>query len=499
MKLPESYHNKTTYFGVFLALISLTIFFLLLILSLLTNFGGAYSGLFTYMISPLFIILGLALIPIGMHFKRKRKIQSGETDEIWPVWNLNKPQHRNAFLIFSIGSIVFLTLSIIGSFQAYHYSESNEFCGLMCHQVMAPEYISYSNSAHARVACVECHVGEGADWFVKAKISGLYQVYAYTLNIYPRPIQTPIENLRPAQETCARCHWPEKFYSDALKKFKHYLADENNTEWSIDMNLKVGSDHSAKGLENGIHWHINPNIAIDYVHTDRIRESIPWVRKINKETGDTTIFEFADEMPDAAEFSKLKSRRMDCMDCHNRPSHQYNLPQNFVDNAIISGKIASDLPQFKATAMALLNAKFETTIQAMDSIKSGITSFYETNYTDLYSTRKADIDNAILAVQNGYKINIFPEMKASWDAYVNHLGHKSYKGCFRCHDGQHTSKEGKTISNDCTLCHVILAQGSKDNKAFAQFGQGLEFQHPVDIDGMEKEGRCYDCHRNLYQ
>jgi hypothetical protein len=71
---------------------------------------------------------------------------------------------------------------------------------------MEPEYTAYQFSPHAKVGCVQCHIGSGADWFVRSKISGSYQLYAVAFKKYPTPIPTPIGNLRPAQETCEQCH-----------------------------------------------------------------------------------------------------------------------------------------------------------------------------------------------------------------------------------------------------------------------------------------------------
>ena len=144
----------------------------------------------------------------------------------YPVLDLNDKRHRHGVVLFSVGSVVFLFLSALGAYKSYHYTESVGFCGKLCHRIMEPEYTAYQHSPHARVTCAECQVGTGANWYVKSKLSGLYQVYAAMTNNYPRPIPTPVENLRPARETCEECHWPQKVYGKQQRKEIYYLPDE---------------------------------------------------------------------------------------------------------------------------------------------------------------------------------------------------------------------------------------------------------------------------------
>ena len=363
---------------------------------------------------------------------------------------------------------------------------------------MAPEYTTYQQSTHARVACAECHVGSGANWYVKSKISGLYQVYSVIFNKYPHPIPTPITSLRPARETCEKCHWPQKFYPHKLVYQKHFLADEKNTEWDIDLSLKTGPSHNSQGLSEGIHWHINPNVKIEYMATNG-RDTIPWVRYVNLATGDTTIYKDSENPLDEQGMKRTSTRLMDCMDCHNRPSHNYLTPQRFIDNAMANGEISPKLPQIKKVTMDILKDNYATEDTAELVIKTTINKFYKENYPDLFSSQSALIDQAIKGTIKGYQQNIFPFMKSSWDAYPDQVGHIVYNGCFRCHNGTHTSEKGKTISKDCNLCHNILAQGRSDSLQVSSIDKSLEFRHPVDIKGAWKTSNCTECHRNLYQ
>jgi nitrate/TMAO reductase-like tetraheme cytochrome c subunit len=325
LKLPISAYNWTSITGVTLALIALFMILFLFIISVFLNQGSSYLGLIIYILLPGFLIMGLILIPLGMFFSaRKRKRNHAEGVNKWPLIDLNDVRHRNGFFIFIIGTAVFLLISAIGSYEAFHYTESVEFCGKICHKIMTPEYTAYQHSPHARVACVDCHVGTGASWYVKSKLSGLYQVYAATIGSYPKPIPTPVRNLRPARETCEQCHWPQKFYSRQLRLERHYLADSSNTEWDINMVVRIGASLSALGLQEGIHWHINPNTRIEYIASDISRTKIPWVRYTNIKTGKVSIFKSTEEKTDKLNTSD--SRIMDCMDCHNRPSHNYLPP-----------------------------------------------------------------------------------------------------------------------------------------------------------------------------
>ncbi len=499
MKLPKSYYNPLSILGSILAGISLALILFLIVISFIFKVGGSYTGLFTYIVLPIFLVIGLALVPIGMIRKAKkmRKMEEGAPDK-WLRIDMSNYTHWNALIFFTIGTFIFVFLTGIGSYEAFHYTESNEFCGTLCHKVMKPEYVAYQGSSHSRVNCVECHVGEGTDWYVKSKLSGLYQVYSVIFKKYPKPIPTPIHNLRPAQETCEKCHWPNKFYENRIDNHMHYLSDEENTMWNIQLKMKIGAAHGAQGNSEGFHWHINPNNKIEYIAFDKKREFIPWIRYINLESGDTTIYEDSYEPLDDEGIKNSEIRTMDCLDCHNRPSHDYEAPQDFIDFAIASGDIPVKLPEIKRLSMELLKKKYSTEDSALAMIDSYISDFYSDNYSDLFNSDRTIVDKAIIGVQNAFKKNMFPEMSVSWDAYPNHIGHMEFNGCFRCHNDSHSSSEGELISKECENCHSIMIQGTLDDLQVAPFDGALEFKHPVDIDDAWKEMNCSECHRYLY-
>lgn len=500
MKLPSSIKNWISLSGAILALFNIASILSLFILSSLFNFGGSYIGLFIYIVLPIFMVTGLVLIPIGMRIygrKIKREEKAGKVKN-WPVINLNKKGTRNTLFYFIIGSVFLLIISSIGSYEAYHFTESVEFCGKLCHKVMEPEYVTYYGSSHERVACVECHVGSGANWYIKSKLSGLYQVYSVLAKKYPTPIPTPIANLRPARETCEQCHWPDKFYDQKIIVKHAFLADETNSERIVHLQIKTSTKITNGKIEKGIHQHISPDVRIEYKALDPARQIIPWVRYTNLKTGVAEVFTDSETTVSKEKLDSLETRVMDCLDCHNRPSHNYRSPQTFVDKSISKGEIDRTLPGIKIVSMAALYKDYPTLDSAFQSIKTKVTEYYKSGHPELFDGKKAEIDNAILKIQAGYADNIFPFMKASWKSYPNNIGHLETDGCFRCHNNRHSTGNGKVISKECTLCHNILAQGTPDNMEYSKSFEPIEFKHPVDIDQAWRTEPCSTCHSSLY-
>jgi nitrate/TMAO reductase-like tetraheme cytochrome c subunit len=499
MKLPPSSKNWLTIIGSVIAAINLILILLLFAISTIFDKGSTNLGLFIYIILPGFLIFGLILIPIGMFIERKR-IFKGLVHEgsRLPYIDLNDPSHRNAFFIFTITTIVVLFLSTLGSFKAYHITESVEFCGTLCHQVMEPEHIAYLKSPHANVACVECHVGSGASWYVKSKLSGLHQVYAVLANNYPRPIETPLHDLRPARETCEKCHWPQKFYARSLWTNKYFLADSANTEWDIILQMKTGPEYSGLGLKEGIHWHINPDVNIEYISENDKRENIRYVKYTNKATGKVTIYRNESNPVSDSLIAASATRTMDCIDCHNRPSHNYNSPTVYFDKAMLTGSVSKSIPYIKKAAMDILRETFTDTDSALMTIDQKITNYYKTEHKDYYDKNQDLIKGAIAAVQTSFSENTFPKMKVTYDKYPVHIGHLESDGCFRCHNNSFKSEDGRTITKDCNLCHTIVGQGTPSDMQTSNIKENLEFKHPVDIGTAWQESNCSECHHFLY-
>jgi nitrate/TMAO reductase-like tetraheme cytochrome c subunit len=499
MKLPPSSKNWLTIIGSIIAGINLLLILLLFIISTIFNKYNTNLGLFIYIILPGFMILGLLMIPAGMFIERKKLFKSMVHEEKkLPRIDLNDPRHFNAFIIFTITTIIVLFLSTLGSFKAYHITESVEFCGTLCHQVMEPEHTAYQNSPHANVSCVECHVGSGASWYVKSKLSGLHQVYAVLTKTFPTPIETPLHDLRPARETCEKCHWPQKFYARTLWTKKYFLADSLNTEWDIMLQMKTGPEYSGFGLKEGIHWHINPAVNIEYISENDKRENITYVKYTNKATGAVTVYRNEANPISDSLLASSTTRTMDCIDCHNRPSHNYNSPTVYFDKAMLTGAVSKDIPFIKKFAMGILRETFSTSDTAMLKIAENITNYYKSDYSDFYLKNMDVINSSIESIQKAYSQNTFPKMKVAYDYYPEHIGHLESDGCFRCHNDTFKADNGRKITRDCNLCHTIIGQGKQGVLQYTSIRENLDFQHPVDIGTAWKEANCAECHKYLY-
>ncbi|HKI26872.1 MAG TPA: NapC/NirT family cytochrome c [Candidatus Sulfotelmatobacter sp.] len=479
--------NPVSLAGVALGIVALANIFLFVLIDAIAVKPSPYIGILAYMVSPAFLVLGLLLMLAGVLIERRKKTAP---TAFYPRVDLNDPAQRSAAISFVAFLVVFAVVSSAGSYKAYEFTESTTFCGQLCHTVMIPEYTAYQLSPHARVACAECHVGAGATWFVKSKLSGSRQVFATVFNTFPRPIPTPVHNLRPAQETCEQCHWPKKFYGGQLKVFSHYANDEKNTLRQVRMIIKTGGGDPATGAPEGIHWHMNIGNKIDYVATDEKRQVIPYIH-VEDMQGRVTEYYAKDSTLSKDQIAKAARHHMDCVDCHNRPSHIYVPPDQSVDQSLLARRLDASLPFLKQQAVTVLAATYQTSDEAMRGIASGLQTFYETKYPDVAKSKQLEIRNAVAEIQQIYGRTTFPDMKLNWQTHNNNLGHFYYPGCFRCHDGQHVSADGKVVSKDCNQCHTLMSQSEG---AISVATTGLpSFQHPVDIGDLTQVN-CADCH-----
>jgi nitrate/TMAO reductase-like tetraheme cytochrome c subunit len=486
-KVREIARNPISLIGFALAAVALVNILFLFLIDLTAQHPSPYIGILAYMIAPAFFIVGLLLVPLGIWYDRRKRRQ-GESKYL--RIDFSDPGQRGAVAFFLSFVIVFVLMSAIGSYRAYEFTDSVQFCGQLCHGVMNPEFTAYQLSPHARVACVDCHVGAGATWYVRSKLSGARQVFATAFNTYPRPIPTPVHNLRPAQETCEQCHWPRKFYGAQLKTFTHYGNDEKNTLRQIRMLIKTGGGDPTTGAPSGIHWHMNISNEINYVSTDDKHQVIPYIH-VKDLQGRVTEFFAKDSTLTKAQIQNAPKRRMDCVDCHNRPTHIYIPPDQAVDTSITARRIDVSLPFIKATSVAALTGNYKTTDEAMQGIATDVHKFYSVKYPDIEKTKQAEISNAITELQRIYRSTTFPEMKLDWRTHNNNIGHLYFPGCFRCHDGQHVSPEGKVISKDCDTCHTVLSE--QEGTATPLTAEGRPFQHPVDLGDLTAVS-CSDCH-----
>jgi nitrate/TMAO reductase-like tetraheme cytochrome c subunit len=423
-----------------------------------------YVGILVFMLLPGLFVGGLLLIPLGIALRQRRERQKGLYPAGFPPLNWQNRDFRILIGFVGVTTAVNLIIGGVATYSAVNYMDSVTFCGLTCHKIMQPEYTAYLRSPHARVACVECHIGPGASWFVRSKLSGTGQVFAAVLHTYPTPIPAPVHNLRPARETCEQCHWPDKFTADRLVDIPSYADDAKNTRTDTVLLMKIGG-----GLNGGIHGvHVGPGVHIRYAYSDEQRQKIPWVQ-YTAANGETTTYAVPGTKPPGA--SGMPVREMDCIDCHNRPAHDFLLPDRALNNALAAGHIPATLPFIKKQGLQILNVSYTSRADAARRIPEAVLAYYRTSYPDIYAHHLADVERAgrgLLAIYDG---NIFPAMHVTWGTYPNNLGHTDFTGCFRCHDGNHTSASGKTVTQDCSACHNLLAMDESNPKILTDLGE----------------------------
>ena len=374
------------------------------------GFSNPYYGIVVFLVFPAFFVLGLILVPAGVWRCSKRR---GGLRNI-PSVDVTGPAAIRFFGLLGLLTVINVAIVSAGTYTSVKYMDSQQFCGRVCH-VMIPQYTAHQDSAHSRVECVSCHVGPGAAWFVHYKLSGIHQAFAVTFRTYDRPIHAGNRSLRPSADTCEQCHWPEKFQGDKLKVLKRYEEDAHNTEKITVLMMHVGTRiHKA---------HVGKNI--EYIAADTERKDLPWV------SANGVVYKSRDIAGER--------RKMDCIDCHNRPTHAFDMPATAVDAALESGELDRTIPYVKRDAVLQL-------------------------------TGKKPIEEAQPAVKRIYARNIFPEMMVSWGTYPNNIGHDLFPGCFRCHDDNHKNDSGKAITQDCSTCHELVAVSEENPEILKQLG-----------------------------
>ena len=402
-----------------------------------------------------------------------------------PVWLRILPYAALGML-----TILVLTAALYG----WEYTNSPEFCGTSCH-TMPPEYTSYLTSPHARIDCVDCHIGKGfIAERVTRKAGDITHVTKMLFKNYEFPIKA--DDLRPARETCELCHFPEKFSDDSLREIKRHLNDESSTPQSIYLTLKTGGGSEREGLGRGIHWHIeNP---VYYFATDAEEQDIPYVRVENE---DGTISEYLaiDSEIDISSIDPEELKEMDCITCHNRITHLINSPEDTVDQLISRGKIDSDIPEIRRKAIEVYSNIYETTEKGQVGIE-GLHNYYQTVYPDYYAENKSKIDEAVSVLQDAYGDSVHPEQKSDWSSHPNNIGHKDSPGCFRCHDGKHLDEEERAIRLECNLCHSIpVVAGSNDFISTIEISRGPEpsshlNENWISLHHVAFNETCSNCH-----
>lgn len=427
-----------------------------------------YIGILLFLILPGIFVFGLFLIPIGILLRRRSLRAKGELLDVYPAIDLRQPLVRRGFSLVGLATMANVVIFGTASYRGVEYMDTTQFCGQVCHTVMEPEFTAYQNSPHARVSCVECHIGPGAGWFVRSKLSGVRQVFAVTFHTYSRPIPAPVKYLRPARETCEACHWPQRFTGDKFVVKTTYKDDEKNTPQTTALLLKVGGRTWQGSV--GIHGrHLDEGSRIQYISIDLGRQVIPVVYYTD-DKGKTVEYVSTDIQATKQQLAAGEHRSMDCIDCHNRPTHAFQLPENAVNAQMAAGFISPELPFIRKKAVELLKADYPDRDTAQRRIVEEINAYYRTNYPNVYNARRSLVQQSAENVANIYLRNIFPSMKMIWGVHPNNLGHNDFPGCFRCHDGSHTGADGQVITNDCTACHNLLAVEEENPKVLTDLG-----------------------------
>lgn len=484
-------YNPISLLGFLMVGIGLVLLVTFAVFGLIATEVNPYFGIVGYMILPGIFVGGLVVVPAGMlgkHWLLRRHARRTGQPPPYPRLDLNEPSTRAGLLAFTLFS-VFIVLPVLGvsSYHGYAYTESTQFCGATCHSVMEPQATAHARSPHARVSCATCHIGEGASWFVKSKVSGLGQVVAVLRDSYPRPIPPAIAELRPARDTCEECHWPAQFFGAQLKQVEHFASDEFNTRRVVRMLLKTGGADESIGRVEGIHMHMLMSGPIEFVATDDGLQDVPWVRYSPPD--DEAVVYRSDGLPHDAPPPDGIRRQIDCMDCHNRGAHHFRSPQHAVNLYLTAELIDPALPYIKREAVQALVRPYTSATAARDGIADALHTFYRTQYPQVWAERQAAVDHTVARVQEIYRQDFFPAMNCSWQTYPENIGHLNSPGCFRCHDGRHVNQHGVAIRSECNVCHTFLNPVHDRPDTYVE----TIFQHSLNLQ-MHQSLRCDQCH-----
>lgn len=389
--------------------------------------------------------------------------------------------------------VITILVGIVGAY-GWEYTNSPEFCGTVCH-TMPPEYTAYLVSPHARVDCVECHIGR--DFIatrVTRKAGDIKHIFSLLFKDYEFPIEA--DDLRPARETCERCHFPEKFSDDSLREIVHYSNDLDNTPITTYLTLKTGGGTERQGLGRGIHWHIENQVF--FYAEDNQQQEIPFVRVVETDGSYTDYLELdSDFSVDTLDESQLIE--MDCITCHNRISHLILPPEASVDQLISRGLISTSIPDIRSKAVEVLSGDFDSNELALNAI-GGLAGYYDAAYPDFYAENHALVDDAIAALQEAYDMSVFREQSLDWTTHANNVGHQDSPGCFRCHDGDHLNAQDEAIRLECNLCHSIpVVVDPADIVALIEISRGPEPESHLNPNWIALhrdvfDSTCATCH-----
>jgi len=449
-RLPAAARNPISMFGVALASAMAILFLVLFLLDVVGYLTNPYLGLVLFVAVPAAFVLGLLLVPIGMWADARRRARYPDAAPLeLPVIDLRRPRHRTVLATVAALTVVNVVILSMAAYGGVHYMETAPFCGTTCHVAMEPQWVAYQAAPHARVACVECHVGPGVPALARSKLAGTRQLFQVVTRSVPRPIPSP-ETMRPARDTCEHCHWPEKFHGDKVRIIREYADDEQNTESATTLVMHVGGGSAKLGVGTGFHWHMNINNRVEFVAPTGAEDTIPYV-KFTDSRGN--VKEYFAEGVTPQQMAGRQRQTMDCMDCHNRPAHTFQAtPERAVNEAIAQNRIPRELPFVRREAVAAITAEYPDRDEALASIATRLRDFYRSRPNPPATQL---VERAIAGTQDAWAGNVFPQMNVKWGTYPNNIGHVDFPGCFRCHDDLHTAKDGTVIPQDCESCHSM--------------------------------------------
>jgi hypothetical protein len=431
--------------GAVLATASAAVFIALLIAEQFGLFENPYAGLVVFIAVPAAFVVGLLLIPMGMWLERRRLTRDPAADADWPVLDFRIARVRRLSLVIVALTAVNVVILLVAGYGSLHWMDSPQFCGQVCHEPMQPQHTAWQAGPHARIACASCHIGEGARGFVAAKTAGTRQLVHVVTGAVPRPVPPGAHPFGGFNEVCARCHQAMKTPGDVIRVKREYAEDEANTETMTILLMHVGR---ANETGRAIHWHADPSTRVEFAASDHGRQTIGYV-KVTDANGRVKEY-FA---PDAGDqpVNADQLRLMECVDCHNMVGHRIaSSAEQAVDNALAGDDISRKLPFARREGVRLLKASYANSDEASRKIDEELRRFYSAhgNAVDAQA-----LSRAVSALQGAYQRNVFPAMKVSFGTYPDNTGHVATPGCFRCHDGSHTAKDGSTINGDCEYCH----------------------------------------------
>lgn len=494
--LQNPVYNWLSIFGALVAIGGLTATAFFVVIGFVVHEGSGYAGL--TIIPPLLLaMIGMGMFVFGVVRERWRQ-KRGRHSSFHRRWVIDPSSIIRGVSPWVIGLGIVVGALIVsgggaGSLMLVEFTESNSFCGEVCHTVMTPEATVFEHSPHSQFDCVECHVGEGGDSYVRAKLNGLVQIYSAATNSFDRPIPTPVHNLRSSTDMCEGCHVRGRFIDYKAVTRHYFVSGEEVVPGDLQLLMKIGGANDGMGGGAGIHYHMLVAHEMEFVARDPQRQEIAWVR-VTDADGEVKEYSLESNPLTDEERGSLEARKIECVDCHSRPTHQFPSPVRSVNAALRSGRISPDIPYIKQAAVTALDGDYATTAEAMEGIGARLRDFYDEEYPEVLEENGSDIEGSVEELKGIYRKTIFPEMKADWSAHPDNSGHLEWPGCFRCHNDDMVDGEGEPIFTDCNKCHVILSQGEGKIELRADFSGGEDFVHPEDLETMDEFTLCSECH-----